>query len=338
MSSNSPSHLIQSGKNNRITSVTVFPNAAQVTRKVETEVKKGRNKIQIEILSAAIKSESITCKVTGSGTQMSVQYKRVPAILPPQPELKDLELKREELQRKHRNLKKRKNVFEKQVLFLDSSLDFAQTQVPKDIQTNYPSSEKIQSTLDLLDKNYTTLYQKMEDYELQLEALKKEIEQVEREIAQQRPTSQPDVKTAELVFDSEKDQDIVIELSYLTGRASWQHYYKINVADDLSEITLTMLANIHQNTLEDWQQAEIILSNMQLQQNLRLPQAHVWHVAPYIPPSPAREQPSRPRRCHSRHARQRQIWMMRCSVLQTVQTNSCLNLKRRKLQSRNENK
>lgn len=212
--------------------------------------------------------------------QISVQYKRTPAILPPQPDIQKLLAKKRELKRTHRRLEKQNEVIEKQLSFLDSTLDFAEVQIPKDIQTHYPKPEQIQSTLDLLNTNFAALYQKEEDINVELEAVDDELNQIKRLIAQQAPKKLADTKMAELIFDSNEEQDITINLSYLCAQASWNHYYKVNVSQDLKSIDWTMMANIRQTTAEDWDQAAICLSNMPLQHNSHLPRADSWRIFP----------------------------------------------------------
>ena len=82
----------------------------------------------------------------------------------------------------------------------------------------------------------------------------------------------------EVVFGSYKDQPLPIEASYLTSQAGWDPVYKVDVPRNLSGITLTQLARIHQKTGENWQAVKLSISNAVPLKGASLPDPQNWFV------------------------------------------------------------
>lgn len=63
-----------------------------------------------------------------------------------------------------------------------------------------------------------------------------------------------------------------LELEYLVSNAGWEPYYDLRAKKDLASVELAYRARIHQNTGEDWSEAEVLLSTAQPQHGAQGPE------------------------------------------------------------------
>ena len=86
----------------------------------------------------------------GEGEILSVQYKEKPVVDAPQDILKTLASKIKALQNKRQGLIDRKRILQNKATFLGAFLDFSKTQIPKELQTQFPTVEDLGKTLAFL--------------------------------------------------------------------------------------------------------------------------------------------------------------------------------------------
>jgi uncharacterized protein (TIGR02231 family) len=164
----------------------------------------------------------------------------------------------------------------KKVSFLDSLINFSQAQIPQDIKTSFPNVEDLERVLLFLDKNLQDINEIDEALDSKLEAIDKEIDKLERELASLKRPLQKTKKHIEIIFDSKREQEIMIEASYLVYGASWRLLYKMDVPLDLKEVNLIMFSKITQKTGEDWNDITLCISNAVPLKGAGLPSLNSW--------------------------------------------------------------
>ena len=230
----------------------------------------------LEIQAFSIDKDSVQAIVKGSGQIHSVQYREMPVKDAPQEELRELDTAKREMLRDHRQKKNSRKIIDKQIQFLDSTLEYASCEIPKEIQTHFPNAEQMGTLVDFLDKRYSTLIARGEELDNQIQDLDHELQVLDRRIKKHRRSGSTSVKTIEIVFNASEDQEILIEASYNVSNASWAPFYKVEVADDLSDINLTLFARINQTTGENWEEAQLSVSNAIPLKGASLPDPKSW--------------------------------------------------------------
>ena len=262
----------------QIKEVTLFTNQALIKREAKLRVKKGLNELFLELEAFRVDKDSVSAKVFGKGDIFSVQFKEIYLKEAPQENIKTLEQKIKELKKSRRILLEEKDVLSKKEMFLKSVMDFSQTQVPQDMKTIFPKIEDLERTLVFLDGNFKSINEKKQSLDYQIEEINKEIEVLEKELASLKRPQDQTKKVIEILFDSQKDQEIRVEASYLVYNASWQPIYKVDVPLTLEEVNLVMFSKIKQKTGEDWKNITLSVSNVIPLKGVGLPLPGTWFL------------------------------------------------------------
>ncbi|MEA3415318.1 MAG: mucoidy inhibitor MuiA family protein [Thermodesulfobacteriota bacterium] len=260
----------------RIKEVTLFSNQALIHREANLRVHEGLNKILLALEAFRVDRDSISAKVFGNGQVFSVQFKEIYLKEPVQEKIQVLQQKIMELKESKRALLHEKDVLNKKELFLNSVLNFSQTQVPKDIKTNFPKVEDLGNTLSFLAANFRSINKQKQTLDARIKEIEKEISVMQKELASLIRPHQKTKKVIEVLFDSKKDQEIKVEASYLTQNASWKPVYKTTVPLNLEEVDLVMFSKIQQKTGEDWKDIELSISNVIPLKGVGLPSPSTW--------------------------------------------------------------
>jgi uncharacterized protein (TIGR02231 family) len=268
---------VKNGEDNSVGRVTIFQSEAWVTRTGKVSVGEGIHKIQVEVLALALESQSAQAQVFGEGEILSVQYQEIPVVEAPQENLRELEKQVEELDHKIDIVRKKRVVFDKKLRFLDSLVGFAEQEMPKRIQTQFPNSEELQSSLEFIDSGYSDTLTRDLDLANELKELNREKTVLKAKTNKQRRGSNKYQYLIEILFNSAKEQEVEFEASYMAAGTGWRPVYRVDVPNDLSSVVLTMKAHIEQQkTGEDWNDIEMTFSNAAPMQGLELPEPKPW--------------------------------------------------------------
>ncbi len=272
----------------QVKKVTLFSDQALVTRQADVKIAAGLNMILLESAASNIEADSLQASVFGEGEVYSVQMKDVYLKEQPQENIKILQDKIKDLQEARRALTDREGVFNKKSMFLDSVVNFSNTQVPQEIKTSFPKTEDLQKTLIFLDDGYSAISKDKQALDLKVSELDKEILALERELSG-LTGSNKSKKIIEIMFNSAKEQEVAIEATYLVYNASWQPLYKADVPLDLKEVNLMMFAKIRQMTGEDWKGVKLSISNVIPLKGAGTPSLSSWvlDVQRYMPQAAA---------------------------------------------------
>ena len=268
----------QSTTPSKIEKVTLFTNQAQVKRVGQATIEEGLSEILIEVDAARIDSDSVTAKVFGQGEIYSVQLREVPLKAAPQKKISELEEKIQDLGDQRKATQNAILVLNKKGKFINSLVDFAQVEIPKEVKTDFPNLDDLEKTLSFLDSNLAQINTKTQNLTIEIRELNKEIDFLQRELAaltKQRPKSK---KVIEILFNSAKKQQVKVEASYLVYNAYWQSFYKADVALDLKDVDLTMFSKIKQKTGEDWKAITLNISNVIPLRGVSLPELNSWYL------------------------------------------------------------
>jgi uncharacterized protein (TIGR02231 family) len=262
----------------RISAVTLFADRALVTRQASTTVSQGFNTMLLDVQAFRVKEGSATARVFGEGELLSVQLKSVPLEEAPQQKVRLLETQIRELQQSKDQLRDEQHSLNQQEKFLSSFVDFAQAQVPEDIQTRLPTTEDLERLLAFLGQSYQQLHRQkqtnrdaMVNIERELKVLRRELDALRQPVAKTR-------RVIEIQFNAHHPQQVRIEARYQTADASWAPVYRAAVDEDLSAAELTLFARILQKTGEDWSRVELTISNVVPLQGVELPALRTWRL------------------------------------------------------------
>ncbi len=276
----------EEGVSSTIKAVTLFPYQALVSREASLKVGKGPQKVLLDVQAFNVDKDSVSAAVFGDGEVVGVQLKDKYLTEMPQPAIRELEKKLEELKDSRKALERARTVSAKKEEFLDGIVKFSQVQVPQEMKTSFPKPEDLTNTLTFLGTNFTQVYKEKDGLDIQLREMDKEIERVANELEAVRGPADKAKKVIEIIFDSRKEQEIRIDASYLVSYAGWEPLYRADVPEGLGTIGLTMFASCGQTTGEDWKNVRLTLSNVAPLMGGGLPDPGMWGISivPKAPP------------------------------------------------------
>lgn len=261
-----------------IKEVTLLPRTALVKRKTEVEVNKGVNELLLEVESFNLDKGSVQAKVYGKGKVYGVQFEKVHVEKFPQEKVKKLQDKIDELQKERDSLINQKHILNKQWRFLDSLVDFSSTQIPKELKTSMLQIKQVNEIYRFIGKKYNHISSEKENLNKKIDKINRKIDTLERKLDAIKSPSQEVKKGIQIIFNSNKDQKVEIEASYLVRNCGWRPLYKVNVPLELENLNLTMFSKIRQKTGEDWKNVNLTVSNVVPLKGVRLPELESWYV------------------------------------------------------------
>jgi uncharacterized protein (TIGR02231 family) len=266
------------GDNNRIDEVVVFTDQAYIKRHIKTSTQAGTNHFLVEINAFHVDKDSVQANVYGHGEILTVQYRQIPLIEAVQNDVRELENKKRQLDSKKKLFQGEKEALNKQQKFLDSTISYADTEIPKELKTEFPSIQNLQNILQFLDENYSQFNQKKAGLDEQIQQLDDELLLIQRKLKQLKKPSQINKQYIEILFVAEQQENIQIDVFYIAGNAHWKPIYKVDATAELIDINLTTFAQIEQVTGENWSNVKLSISNSVPLKGGKLPDQNSWYL------------------------------------------------------------
>ncbi len=262
----------------KISEVTLFSNQALVVREGRVNLVPGMNQLLVETTAFAIDQDALTAQVFGNGEMISVQFKLIPLSEYPQDQVRMIQEKIREKQRSRRVLTDKKAVLGKKSVFLDSLIDFSQTQIPKDVQTSFPNLADIRETMDFISAAAGMIDTENQNIDRAIFETDLEIKRLKKELAAVRGLGGTAKQAIEILFNAPKKETVRLRVEYLVHRAAWQPLYKVAVPASLNELTLSMQAQISQKSGENWPDIGLSVSNVIPMKGIHLPHLQSWNL------------------------------------------------------------
>ncbi|MFA6216539.1 MAG: mucoidy inhibitor MuiA family protein [Candidatus Omnitrophota bacterium] len=266
----------------RITRVMIYPGQALLTRQAQLSLNPGEYKVVFPNIIPNVDENSLRITEEGKATVriLGAQLKKEFLKETPSERIKQLQDEIQKLEDERAGVADLKNVFQEEKSFLDSLRFFSREQLPKDLITKMPSVKDLDDTLKFLDiklkENISLVMDceiKLRDVSLKIDALKRELAQIAGPVQKLKRSIVVDVQVL-------KQGVVILNLSYLVNGASWQPIYDARANFQNSEVELVSFGIIKQNTGEDWQDVDIVLSTAKPSIGGNLPYVSPWVLRP----------------------------------------------------------
>lgn len=262
---------------NRIDSVTVFLDRAEITRQVGLNLPAGAHTILISGLPAQLFEASLRAKGRGpAGLQIATveirrQFTEAAAS--------EMERKlREQLQ----SLKDEQSLLEGRRKALDTQAKFIEqlAHMPAEQDKNGNrlfTPEKWPAAWQAIGKGMMETNTARAQLKQQQRELKRKLRKVEQELKQIQ-TGRRDTITAAIRVEAAKPGKAIFDLTYQLGGASWSPLYDASLKTESGKVTLTQAANIRQSTGEDWNNARLTVSTSRPSAGAAMPELYPWWI------------------------------------------------------------
>jgi uncharacterized protein (TIGR02231 family) len=264
----------------RISEVTVYTDRARVTRRGTVSLTGNETELTLASLPATIETESV--RATGSGTiavrllgvRSEIVFSSEPVadrIAELTQQIKELEIQKREINDKiaTRNIQLKfiQGLSEKSVGFFSSSIAKQQTGL-----------NETGELLNFLGSNYKKYISAIAQHQRQQQELDKQIQALQQQLRQvQTPHSLQGFNII-VAIEPSGSGNFELEISYVVTRALWTPLYDLRVNTTTNQINLNYLAEVNQNTGEDWTGVALTLSTAKPGLGTLPPKLEPWYV------------------------------------------------------------
>ena len=275
----------------RISEVTVYTDRARVTRRGTVSLTGNERELTLASLPATLETESV--RATGSGTvAVRLLGVRSETVFSSEPvvdrtaeltqQIQELEIQKREINDKiaTRNIQLKfiQGLSEKSVGFLSSSIAKQQTGL-----------NETGELLNFLGSNYKKYLSAIAQHEIQRRELDKQIQALQQQLRQvQTPHFQQSFNII-VAIEPSGSGNFELEVSYVVTRALWTPLYDLRVNTTTNQINLNYLAEVNQNTGEDWTEIALTLSTAKPGMGSLPPKLEPWYIDTFHPPVKFRE-------------------------------------------------
>lgn len=272
----------------RISQVTVYSSSAFVTRSAQVEVKPEDTRVIFAGIIPEIDENSI--RVKGKGTAqvkiLGAQMKREFTEEAPAVRVQQLETEIQAIQDQNVRLQNEKRVLAEEKQYLDSVRLFANQKIPEDLVTKMPSAQDLDATLVFLGTKLKANFERGQEIDITVRESQKKLEKLRRELEELRGSVQKVKRSVVVEVEVVKAGLLNLDLSYRVYGASWNAVYDARADFEKSEVELVSYAVVRQNSGENWEGVDMVLSTAQVTSGGNMPEANSWFIRPEPPPMP----------------------------------------------------
>lgn len=272
-----------------ITTVTVFPDRARVTRTGTISLEAGEQTLVIADLPMNLDTDSVRVDGRGEGVRLlNVEVKKAHLPDAPEREVTALRQQIEALRLQDAALEDDQERLEAQLRTLTKLRDQAGKGFGRSIASGQASFDDYAALVRRTDEETAALQAQQRELGQQRERLAKQIAALEQQIEQLRPAQQrrgvEQRREIHILVSAKQPAQARLEIVYGVHGAHWTPVYDLRLSD--SEVTMTYLATVMQRTGERWDGVRLALSTARPAQSLTLPELYPHYLAPPAPPRP----------------------------------------------------
>jgi len=248
--------------NSKISSVIVYSDRALVKRSFSSDLPGGFTSLRIPNLPSTLINESV--RVTGKGTSVAtISGVRVEEKFledSAQEDVKNLQDQIDVLIEQINTLEDRKFVLADKKTFIQSIGSSTTESITKNIAVQRPSMEEWTGMVSFMDKTLTEIATESRHIELEIKDLNNKKSVLDQEMRLYKYSGGKSKKSVVVDLEMENPGAITMELSYIVIGANWTPIYDIRASSENDSISIVFMANVSQNTGEDWKDVKLELS------------------------------------------------------------------------------
>jgi uncharacterized protein (TIGR02231 family) len=270
----------------QISAVTVYTDRARITRQAVVTLQGEERELVLTGLPVTIETESV--RATGTGTvAVRLLGVRIERIYATEPVVERIARLIEEIQL----LGEQKRSIQDAIRSLTLQRDFVQNLAERSVERFSQSLARQQVGLEQTKDLLNFIGQQHQEFstaiardEKQLHQLNQHLEVKSQQLQQiQTPQAKESFRIA-IAIEPTAPGDFALEVSYEVDRASWTPLYDLQVNSEHNTLNLGYLAEVEQNTGEDWLDVVLTLSTAKPGWGTLPPKPIPWYVNIAPPP------------------------------------------------------
>jgi uncharacterized protein (TIGR02231 family) len=272
-----------------IVAVTVFTDRARVTRRGTARLIPGEHTLAIEGLPTTLEADSLRAGGRGAGiTILGAEVATQFVTRPPEALIADLLHQLEQLQESDRALADGDAVEAERIEFLRALRASGGADLGKGLAYGRASLDAVESLASYLARELEAAQSRRRALATQRRDLAREIEAVRARLNQVQHGQPQERREIRVAVEAAAETDLDLEVTYAVWGASWEPSYDIRLASD-GGVTLSYLAQVRQQTGEDWPLVQLALSTARPAVSATIPELRPWYIdipRPVPPPMP----------------------------------------------------
>lgn len=270
----------------KVIAVTVFPDRARVTRSGRVPLAVGPQSLLVSQLPLVLLPDSL--RAAGKGTAraklLGVASRLEHFYETPAQAALQLEQQIQAVSDADADQVARAMVAEKEQKSLDA-LAAESEMFARGLALRNRSPEEQGALLDFISGRSRALQAELLAVSRERRGLAKELDRLKRELSAVQSARPKQRFSAVIELEVSAAGDLEVELTYVVTGAGWQPLYDIRSADATLEVSY--LAQVAQNTGEDWPDVAVTLSTARPSLTLAIPELDPWYLRPRAPIAPA---------------------------------------------------
>jgi len=138
--------------------------------------------------------------------------------------------------------------------------------------------------ISFVDDNLSGTGQDIQQIGQQRRELAKELEKLRRELEQLKATTPLERRRVVVSVEAMEEGELELEVSYLVKGARWQPLYDLRLLEENAQVEVTYLANVSQQSGEDWEDVALTLSTARPALSSVVPELDPWFIRERKPP------------------------------------------------------
>lgn len=266
-------------QDSKIVSVTVYSDRAMVTRSAEVDLQSGANEVTIGNLPAFIIEESIRAGVKQAGAKITgIQVKKIFLEGSIEERIKKLESEIRKLEDLDKELLDKKGVLESSRKFLESFARYSSEKVEKEMALQKMDLQTWKDALNFMSTSMNKANEDLQGIAAEQRSVKEKLQALHRERAQIGYSKNLEKKVVTVTIEADKKTRSDLALSYVVMGARWSPEYDARALTSSKEIELVYKAAVSQNTGEDWDGVELVLSTAKPVVGAKAPELQPWYI------------------------------------------------------------
>jgi uncharacterized protein (TIGR02231 family) len=269
-----------------IVAVTVFSDRARVTRRGKITLERGEHILMIPNLPTTLEQDSVRASGHGAGVKITgLEVKTEFIAEAPEAVVAALQKQLDDLYDQDRLLLTDDNIYKDKLEFLDRIRIHASENFGKAVPYAETKLDNITAFSNYLQTQLSEAHSQRRDIERKREKLAKEIEAVQKRMAQVAP-EKDERREIQVGVEVAGSIEFELEVVYSVRNAGWTPFYDVRLLED--EVSLTYMATVTHKSGEDWHEVLLSLSTAHPAISATLPKLEAWYIMP--PPMATRHE------------------------------------------------
>ena len=265
----------------QIAEVTVYTDRARVTRRGTTRIGPGEHTLVVSGLPTTLQEDSVRASGRGANARiLGVDVLRQYITQAPEEDLAALKKQLEELQDQDKALADADALESSHFDYLKALREESSRNLPRGIALGKTGIESISALNDYIAREMAAIGERRRGIASQRRDLAREIEATQRRLNTRHDTMER--RQIAVAVEASEETDLELEVVYGVVNASWEPLYDARLEGE--KVGLTYLANVRQQTGEDWNNTRLSLSTARPAVSATIPELHPWFIDIYRPP------------------------------------------------------